>query len=279
MSALRVLDRAVGLAPGDHVSWVYSDLAGLRAACVDTFTEGAARGQQLVYIGNRDHDELRADLAGLEDRDAMLETGRLRIHTIAELYGVTGTFEPLAQVEAFRSEAQRAVGEGYTGLRVVGDVTDIVRNPALQETFLDYELALESMYAETPVLGICAIDRRRVGDRWREVSCLHRIQHVADGQPTFALTFADGVVRLFGELDAGSVDELSRLLDAVLTSSTGGLEVSLQGLDFIDVAATRVLAGAHQALGCGGRQMVLRDVKRSAVLPLRAFNLLGGEGQ
>lgn len=279
MSALRVLDRAVGLAPGDHVSWVYSDLAGLRAACVDTFTEGAARGQQLVYIGNRDHDDLRADLAGLEDRDAMLETGRLRIHTIAELYGVTGTFEPLAQVEAFRSEAQRAVGEGYTGLRVVGDVTDIVRNPALQETFLDYELALESMYAETPVLGICAIDRRRVGDRWREVSCLHRIQHVDDGQPTFALTWAHGVVRLSGEVDAASVDELQRLLGAVLDMSPDGLEVSLRGLDFIDVAASRVLANAHRRLDGTGRQLVIRDVAPSAALPLEVFHLGGGGEQ
>lgn len=279
VTELRVLDRAVDLAPGDHVSWAYDDLDGLRTACVDTFTEGAARGEQLVYIGDRDHGDLQDDLAGLDGRDAMLESGRLRIHSIAELYQSTGAFDPQVQVETFRAEAHRAVRDGYTGLRVVGDVTDIVTNPGLHSAFVDYELALESMYAETPVLGICAIDRGRVGDRWREVSCLHRIQHVAGDQPTFALTFADGVVRLFGELDAGSVDELRRLLDAVLTTSTGELEVSLQGVDFIDVAATRVLAGAHQTLGCGGRQMVLRDVKRSAVLPLRAFNLLGGEGQ
>jgi anti-anti-sigma factor len=278
VTALRALDRAVDLTLGDHVSWVYDDLDGLRAACVDTFTEGAARGEQLVYIGDRNHGDLEADLAGLEGREVMLESGRLRIHSIAELYRVTSTFRPQAQVEAFPAEAQQAVREGYTGLRVVGDVTDIVGNTALWDTFVDYELALESMYAETPVIGICALDRGRVGERWRDISCLHRIQHVADGQPTFALTFADGVVRLFGEVDAASVDELRGLLDAVLGMSDDGLEVSLKGLDFIDVAGSRVLASAHRQLDAGGRQMVISDVKRSAALPLRVFRLEGGAG-
>ena len=95
----------------------------------------------------------------------------------------------------------------------------------------------------------------------------------------FALTFADGVVRLSGELDAASVDELSRLLDAVLGLSPGGLEVSLCGLEFIDAAASRVLASAHRRLDGTGRQLVIRDVRRSAALPLEAFHLQGGGEQ
>ena len=103
VTALRVLERAIDLAPGDHVSWAYDDVAGLRQACADTFTEGAARGEQLVYIGDRGHEELRDDLAGVDGRDALIENGRLRIHSIAELYHATGRFEPQAQVETFRS--------------------------------------------------------------------------------------------------------------------------------------------------------------------------------
>jgi anti-anti-sigma factor len=276
VTALRVLERAVDLAPGDHVSWAYDDLDGLREACADTFAEGAARGEQLVYIGDRGHEELRDDLSALESRDALLENGRLRLHSVAELYPATGRLEPQAQVETFRVEAERALRDGFTGLRVVGDVTEIVADPDQQADFLDYELALEDLYAASPVVGICAIDRSRVEEGWRELSALHRVQHASGHQPTFALTCSSGVVRLFGELDASSSAEFARLLDAVLASTSGALEVNLDALDFIDVGASRVLAGAHEEMSGAERELLLTGVRRPAALPLAAFNLHAG---
>lgn len=273
---LRVLERAVDLAPGDHVSWAYDDLAGLRQACADTFAEGAARGEQLVYIGDRGHQNLRDDLSGVEERDALIAAGRLRIHSTAELYHATGRFEPHAQVETFRVEAQRAIREGFTGLRVVGDVTEVVVDPDLHADFVAYELALEAMYAVTPVVGICAVDRTRMGQRWREMSALHRVQHISGQEPTFAVTYSSGVVRLFGELDAASAPDLRRILGAVLGSTSGVLEVNLDGLDFIDVGASRVLAHAREVMGRAERDLLLTGVSRRTAAPLAAFNLHGG---
>ena len=276
MTALRRLDRAVDLDHGDHVAWAYDDRAGLCAALVDTFTEAAGRGEQMMYIGNRDHAALCEDLADLEGRDAMLEDGRLRIHSTAELYHAAERFEPRAQVETFRAEAHRAVREGYRGLRVVGDVTDVVTDVAGQAAFVDYELALEAMYAATPVTGICAFDRHQLGERCREIAALHRLQHIAGQDPAFALSCCSGVVRLFGELDASSALEFQRLLDAVLAATTGMLELNLDGLDFIDASACRVLAEARQTMACADRELLLTGVGRAAVLPLAAFDLQGG---
>lgn len=276
MTTLRRLERAVELDHGDHVAWAYDDRVGLRAALTDAFTEGAARGEQLIYAGNRDRADLCDDLAGLDGRDAMLENGRLRLHSIADLYRATGRFEPLAQVETFRAEAQRAVREGYRGLRVVGDVTDLVVSGAAHTAFVDYELALEAMYAVTPVTGICAFDRSRVGDQWREIVALHRLQHGASQEPGFALTYSSGAVRLFGELDASSAPELRRLLEAVLAVTTGLLEIDLGHLDFIDVGASRVLAEARRTLCGAGRELLLTGVRRAAVPPLAAFDLHEG---
>jgi anti-anti-sigma factor len=276
VTALRRLERAVDLDHGDHVAWAYEDRTGLRTVLTDTFTEATGRGEQMIYIGTGDRAALCDDLAGLDHRDALLHDGRLRIHSIAELYHATGRFEPHAQVETFRAEAQRAVREGYRGVRVVGDVTDVLADGTGHAAFVDYELALEAMYAVTPVTGICAFDRHRLGEQGREIAALHRLQHLAEQEPAFALTYASGVVRLFGEIDASSTPELQRLLDAVLAVTTGRLEVDLDGLDFIDVAASRVLAEAGQMMACAGRELVITGVARAAVLPLAAFNLHGG---
>jgi anti-anti-sigma factor len=276
VTALRRLERAVDLDHGDHVAWAYDERADLCTVLADTFTEAAGRGEQLIYVGNRDRAGLCDDLADLDGRDAMMENGRLRVHSIAELYHATGRFEPRAQVETFRAEAQRAVRAGYHGLRVVGDVTDLVTDGAGHAAFVDYELALEAMYAVTPVTGICAFDRHRLGEQWREIAALHRLQHAAGQGPGFALTYASGAVRLFGELDASSAAEFQRLLDAVLAATTGVLEVDHDRLDFIDVSASRVLAEARQTMACANRDLQLTGVRRAAVLPLAAFNLHGG---
>ena len=276
MSAPRTLSRAVDLAPGDHVSWAYDDLSSLRAACADTFAEGASRGEQLVYLGHRTLGHLVDDLAGLEGRDALLKSGQLTVHALEYSSPDNAALDAGAQVASWRSRAEAAVQSGYSGLRVVGDITEEVADPACLGDLLECELAVDAMYAAAPALALCVFDRTRTGSRWREVSSLHRIQHIPDADASFALTVSNGVVRLIGELDLSSVDEFARLLGAVAESTSGPLEVDLAGLDFIDVAASRVLARVRTAMRGAGRELLVTGATHAAALPLREFRLLEG---
>ena len=276
MSAPRTLSRAVDLAPGDHVSWAYDDLSSLRAACVDTFAEGVSRGEQLVYLGHRTLGHLVDDLAGLEGRDALLRSGQLTVHAFEGTSPDRSGLDAGAQVASWRSRAEAAVQSGYSGLRVVGDITEEVADPARLGDLLECELAVDAMYAAAPALALCVFDRTRTGSRWREVSSVHRIQHIPGAEASFALTISHGVVRLIGEVDLALVDEFARLLGAVAESTTGPLEVDLAGLDFIDVAASRVLARARTAMRDAGREMLVTGAKPAAALPLREFRLLEG---
>ncbi len=158
----------------------------------------------------------------------------------------------------------------------MGDITEEVADPARLGDLLACELAVDAMYAAAPALALCVFDRTRTGSRWREVSSLHRIQHVPGAEAGFALTIASGVVRLIGELDLSSVDEFARLLGAVAESTTGPLEVDLSGLDFIDVAASRVLARARTAMLGAGRELLVTGASHAAALPLREFRLFEG---
>lgn len=276
MSTLRTLERAVDLAPGDHASWAYDDLYGLRAACVDTFDEGASRGEQLVYIGYRPLGELVEDLAGLESRDALLGSGQLEVHTVDGVSLDSAGLDTSARVETWRSRAEAAVASGYTGLRVVGDITEEIADAAHRRGLIECELAVDGMYAAAPAMALCVFDRRRAGSRWQEISSLHRIQHIAGQDPAFALTMSAGVVRLAGEVDTASADALSSLLKAVVGSTSGMLEVNLDDLAFIDVAASRVLARTHHTMQAQGRELFLTGVGRAAALPLGHFDLHRG---
>lgn len=273
MNTLRTLERAVHLGPGDHASWAYDDRAGLRAACVEYLDEGVRRGERLVYAADRPHDVLVDDLAGLPARDTLLEEGRLTVHTVEDLYRRTRPFDPRAQVDLFRQQAAAALAEGYAGLRVVGDVTDLVLDPVLSDCLVSYELAADAMYASTAATALCAVDRTRVGDRWRRVNALHRIQHPVDQSTAFALVLSEDTLRLVGEVDIACTDDLGQLLRCLAVATSGPLTITLPDLDFIDVAGTRVLAAFQRAMAGAGRTVRFTRLSAAARRTFPSFGL------
>jgi anti-anti-sigma regulatory factor len=271
VTGLQTLDRAVGLGPGDHASWAYDDVTELKTACVDYFTDGLLRHERLMYVGGREQGSLVADLAALPGRDALIDEGRL---TVVSLQGQLDTADGLdatAQVEARRQMATAVVREGYAGLRVVGDITDFLARPGLLNHLVEFELAADTMMASTPLTALCAVDRERAGQRWRQVSALHRIQHSPDKHPTFSLGGAGSALRLVGEIDISSISDLDQVLDHLALATTGPLTFDLSDLSFIDVAGTRRLAEFQRSLAEEGRAVLFRRLTPAAQRTFRAF--------
>jgi anti-anti-sigma regulatory factor len=245
----------------------------LKSACVDYFGEGLDRRERLMYVGGRTHDALVDDLAALPDRDPLIDEGRL---TVVSLQGHLDTAEGLdaaGQVEARRQLARAVVREGYSGLRVVGDITDFVVRPGLLDHLVEFELAADTMMASTPVTALCAVDRSRAGLRWRHLSALHRIQHSPDRHPTFSLGGSGSTLRLVGEIDISSIDDLDQVLDHLALATTGPLTFDLSELSFIDVAGTRRLATFQRSMGEVGRTVLFRRLTPAAQRTFRAFAL------
>jgi anti-anti-sigma regulatory factor len=273
VTGLQTLDRAVGLGPGDHASWAYDDVSDLRTACVDYFTDGLARRERLMYIGGRTQDSLVDDLAALSGRDGLIDEGQLMVVSLQGHLDTADGLDALAQVEARRQLATAVVREGYAGLRVVGDVTEFVVRPGLLDHLVEFELAADTMMATTPVTALCALDRRRAGQRWRHVSALHRIQHSPDRHPTFSLGGSGSALRLLGEIDISSITDLDQVLDHLALATTGALTFDLSDLSFIDVAGTRRLAAFQKALAEAGRAVLFRRLSPAAQRTFRAFAL------
>lgn len=274
MTGLQTLDRAVGLEPGDHASWVYDDVSELKAACVDYFNDGLNRSERLVYVGGRAHDSLVGDLAALPGRDALIDDGGLTVLSFRDHLETSGAFDAQVELEARRNIAESALADGYSGLRVVGDITEFVVRPELLESLVDFELAADAMMATVPVTALCALDRGRAGPRWRHVSALHRIQHSPDRHPTFWLGRSGPRLRLVGEIDISSVSDLDQLLDHLQLTTTGSLTFELADLAFIDVAGTRRLAVFQRSMAKAGRAVLFRQLSPAAKRTFRAFAMV-----
>ncbi|MFZ5872777.1 MAG: MEDS domain-containing protein [Actinomycetota bacterium] len=273
MAPVRTLHHAAGLRAADHACWAYTSHRGFVGAAVTFLAEGGQLGERLLYVGTMDDDELTADLAALPERDAWIAEGRLSVHHLDDVYDPQDRSEPAAQVELFRKEAAAAVAEGFSGLRVVADVTNLAESPEDLNRMAAYELSVDGMIAANPVTGLCAYDERRVGERIGALAAMHTLQHRTGKPASFAVTLRGSTLTVTGEIDSMCADDLHHALDAVQDVTDGPLRIDLSSLDFIDVAGTRTLARAVARMVDDGRELRVHGARSASRRCLELFGL------
>ena len=120
----------------------------------------------------------------------------IRVISFEEFYGATEPVDPAAVIKRCDAATQEALADGYRGLRVSADVTDLVRAPEQQDAFARCEFLLERYSARHPLSAMCGY-RRELGDAVTQFACLHAA--VPAGLTPFQV-FAcdDGAVGLLG---------------------------------------------------------------------------------
>ena len=93
---------------------------------------------------------------------SLLESGRLLIASVADLYGPTRRVDAAAQLATFRSVLQAAVADGYSGIRVAADNTSAVIGPERRSAWIEWERTADEFMSENPVTNMCGFDRARL---------------------------------------------------------------------------------------------------------------------
>jgi len=256
MTESTLVDR---LAPGDHVCWTVDDDAELTRVLGGYVRGGVAADHKVVYLAHartpeETADELRAE--GL-DVDALVAASALEIHEGEPLYLAGGSFDPDRMIAQCEELCTQARAEGFSGVRLAGDMGWAARPVAGGDRLVEYEAAVTRVYAEGFAIGLCLYDRRlfhpavlarlsaahpagaRPGDRddWHPQLRLHR-----DGDGSRLM--------VSGEADVANGDALIALLDAVRTGADGAPAVLDVGhLDFVDVRSVRALVATAARLG------------------------------
>lgn len=203
--------------PHDHIGWVFDGARQFDALAVPFLAEGAARGEQLMYVSA----DPEPGLAGrLGDG---LAPGTLQVASIAEVYGASGIVDAAAQRATFAAALTQAKAGGYTGIRVAADNTPLVADEERLAAWLRWEILADRFMSENPVTGLCAFDREKVEvDRLRHLATLHPLSSAGSPAPQYRL-FADaGNLRVEGLIDSFTVGQLRLALD-VLPPGTGVL--------------------------------------------------------
>jgi len=205
--------------PHDHVCLDYAGPAAFEAAAYDFLAAGRAAGEQVWLV------------AGWSPRDWDFEPV---VVPVSDHYPEGAAIEPAAGVAAYARATERAIAEGYTGLRVAADATPLVRTPVQLDAFARYEIQVDRYMRDHPFTAMCGYDRARLPDGTVEqLACLHPVS----GAPFRLIAAPPG--RGDAAL-AGEVDETTRplflqaLRRAELRPAGGELVLDAGELGFID---------------------------------------------
>lgn len=155
------------LEPGDHLCCLYENEEEHRTLLTPFLRQGLEKRQKVLYIVDTHTAEtvlnyLRDDRLEVE---SYLTRGQLIISTVGDAYMQDEVFDPERMISLLRTEMERALMEGYSALRVTGEMTWVIRGLPGSERLVEYEAKLNKFLPNSRCLAICQYDRRRFSSK------------------------------------------------------------------------------------------------------------------
>ncbi|MFR9779854.1 MEDS domain-containing protein [Micromonospora sp. MS34] len=276
MTATSVVDQ---IQLGDHVCWTHDGESGGLDAVARFAAIGLRLGQKVVCFSETSTPRAvrdRVEAFGVPT-EAAVASGQLRIVPAVEVYLPGRRLAPEELVATVVDEVSRAQQEGYPGVRLAGDMAWVLRSGITLDDLLRYETALNRLFLDRPMAGLCVYDRRLFpAERLRALGTAHPGTAGPHTDRTwtpllraYRTTDPPGL-RLVGQVDQSNRDAFTALLDDV-TGDGRAPVLDLSGLTFADVGAATALVRAGRASATGVRLVGCRPALR------RLLGLLGHE--
>ncbi len=265
-----LVDEVPGAGAADHLCWVYEDDATFDAAAREFLAGGLARGERLLCVGERVLESLQS-LSPEHDVADLTARGTVETLTLADVYGAAEPLRPEEQLAYYEAATRRAKDDGYVGLRVLAEVSELAADPARREDLVRWEHTADAYAASgSGFSAMCAYRADLARDTLADVASVHPLVGAPQEVSSFRLFVEGERIVLAGSVDGCSGDRLARVLPPA-EALDGGAVLDLTALEFVDVAGCRVLA--RWAAGLRERSVVL-EITGSSALLRRMWQLL-----
>jgi anti-anti-sigma factor len=222
-----------------HSCWGYHDLAGdFRDAAVSFLTEGLDLGQALMFVGGPDAEDV---VRSVEPLRSMVLDGSLQIAAFDDVYPGGRRMPAHAQWAAYTAATEHAHQGGFTGLRVLAEVSSLASPDRAWLGQSAWERYADRRMADYTLAALCCFDRSAVTpEGLGTIASAHPVvdRRLADLAP-FRLFSRGDALAISGEVDAFSSDTLRLLLAA--GNGRPDQRLDLNDLAFIDHTGLLVL--------------------------------------
>lgn len=249
------------LGPHDHVCWSFDDPSEFRRRAGEFLSDGLASGRRVYYVRPGDPRDLENDLRDVPNWREALRTGAAQVVPLDTRHPPGAVVDPAEQVRSYASATEKAIADGFAGLRVAAEVTTLARSAEQLDAVARHEFSVDRFMARRPFSAMCAYNREILGEQAvAQLACMHPVSNVAvAGFRLHATADPDAHLALAGELDLAAWELFDRAACRLgrlgLPPAAEELIVDGAGLRFIDhrsLLRLAELAGAH------GTALVLR---------------------
>jgi len=154
---------------GDHICAVYDTEAERLRTAAEYLADGLRAGERVVYVADCAASLGRFRAALMEigiEAEPFVERGALVecTHSAAHLAG--GEFDRHRMAAFIEDALQSALEEGFAGVRLCGDMSWLLLEPAGAEQVVEYEARLNGFFRSVPAAAMCQYDRKRLRAEW-----------------------------------------------------------------------------------------------------------------
>ncbi|HVX23245.1 MAG TPA: MEDS domain-containing protein [Acidimicrobiales bacterium] len=152
--------------PTGHIGWVFAGTAEFQGRVATFLAEGGAQGERLMFVADDPRPELWPR--------TLIDEGQLVILSTSEIYGADRAVVARTQRATFMATLERALADGYKGLRVAADNTSLIEDPERLAAWMLWEEQADQLMQSHPITGLCAFDRARAdADSLSAVMAVH----------------------------------------------------------------------------------------------------------
>lgn len=147
----------------DHLCLIYETQEEQFAVVVSFMKIGLERGEKCVYIVDDNTSEAvinEMKTSGI-DVQAMVQFGKLAILSKQDAYLQQGYFDPDWMIGFLQRATDEAKAEGFSALRVTGEMTWMLGGDPGTERLLEYEAKLNYFLPQNDALVLCQYNRSR----------------------------------------------------------------------------------------------------------------------
>ena len=252
------IDSGSGLGTDGHACWAFEQQQEYVDATLEFFTDGLRSNQRLVYLSGEPVAEQRERLDPLGGVGTMVDDGTLHLLELKDFYDLGQPVDPVSQVTLFGAAAEAARADGFAGLSLATQSTEMVVEPRTWEAHLRLESRADQMATAIGMSALCGYQRDTLPEAvLGDLAAIHPTANaLAESAPFHLFGEADGLV-LSGEIDRFATPAMIRALTLAETAGEP-TTLDLEALWFIDHHALEALA-AHTRRSAANGGCIVRN--------------------
>jgi ABC-type transporter Mla MlaB component len=246
------IDSAAALGPDGHACWGFGRPEDFADVAIEFFATGLRTNRRLVYLSGEPVAEQRERLDPLGDVGGLIDSGGLHLLELKDLYRLGEPVDPDAQVALFGAAVDAARADGFSGVCLATQSTEMVVEPRTWDAHLRLESRADRLATSSGLSALCGYQRDALpADLLGDLAAVHPAANTVAEAASFHL-FGEGAgLALSGELDRFSAPALVRALEYAHVPGEP-TSLNLEALDFVDHHGLEVLAAHTRRLALNG---------------------------